>query len=67
MSRRIAKVPRLALRNNLYRGDLPVQFQDLTWIEEKICAIYCVTAHHIIPLADKTYKSDQCTSNCLKI
>ncbi|KAG1772157.1 hypothetical protein EDD22DRAFT_768620, partial [Suillus occidentalis] len=38
-------VPRLALRNNLYRGDLPERFQDLTWIEEKICAIYCVTAH----------------------
>ncbi|KAG1733086.1 hypothetical protein EDD22DRAFT_788122, partial [Suillus occidentalis] len=38
-------IPRLALQNNLYRGDLPAHFQDLTWIEEKICAIYCVTAH----------------------
>ncbi|KAG1744864.1 hypothetical protein EDD22DRAFT_982055 [Suillus occidentalis] len=48
------KVPRLALRNNLFRGDLPGQFHDLTWIEEKICAIYCVTAHitHLFQSAD---------------
>jgi hypothetical protein len=38
-------MPRFALANNLYRGELPFQFHDLTWVEEKICAIYCVTAH----------------------
>lgn len=29
----------------MFCDDLLVQFHDLTWIEEKICAIYCVTAH----------------------
>ncbi|KAG2336267.1 hypothetical protein BDR05DRAFT_896928, partial [Suillus weaverae] len=38
-------IPRFALVNNLYRGELPNRFHDLTWVEEKICAIYCVTAH----------------------
>ncbi|KAG2746806.1 hypothetical protein P692DRAFT_20849406 [Suillus brevipes Sb2] len=38
-------VPRLALANNLYRGQLPSHLQDISWVEEKICAIYCVTAH----------------------
>jgi hypothetical protein len=39
------KVPRLALANNLYRGALPDQFRDLTWVEEMVCAIYRNTAH----------------------
>ena len=39
------KIPRFALANNLYRGDLPDNFSDLTWVEEKVCAKYCVTAH----------------------
>ncbi|KIM39066.1 hypothetical protein M413DRAFT_75392, partial [Hebeloma cylindrosporum] len=39
------KVPRLAVANNLYRGVLPDQFQDLTWVEEMVCAIYRNTAH----------------------
>lgn len=39
------KVPRLALANDLYRGSLPDQFRDLTWVEEKVCALYCITAH----------------------
>lgn len=43
--RKPLNVPRLALRNNLYRGELPIRFRDLTWIEEKVCAIYSVTAH----------------------
>jgi len=38
-------IPRFALANNLFRGMLPVQFSDLTWVEEKVCAIYSVTAH----------------------
>ena len=39
------KIPRFALANNLYRGDLPDYFSDLTWVEEKVCAKYCITAH----------------------
>ncbi|KAG1829920.1 hypothetical protein EV424DRAFT_1583715 [Suillus variegatus] len=39
------KIPSLALANGLFRGSLPDQFQDLTWVEEKICAIYSITAH----------------------
>jgi hypothetical protein len=39
------KVPCLALANNLYRGILPDEFQDLTWVEEMMCAIYRNTAH----------------------
>ncbi|KAG1737048.1 hypothetical protein EDB19DRAFT_1910051 [Suillus lakei] len=35
----------LALANGLFRGTLPDQFRDLTWVEEKICAIYSITAH----------------------
>ncbi|KAG1794515.1 uncharacterized protein BJ212DRAFT_1277541, partial [Suillus subaureus] len=38
-------VPRFALANGLYRGELPTYFKDLTWVEEKICAIYNTTAH----------------------
>ncbi|EGO04869.1 hypothetical protein SERLA73DRAFT_37572, partial [Serpula lacrymans var. lacrymans S7.3] len=34
-----------SLANKLYRGTLPASFQDLTWVEEKICVIYCATAH----------------------
>ena len=27
-------------------SDIPrTHFQDLTWVEEKVCAIYCITAH----------------------
>ncbi|KAG2749901.1 hypothetical protein P692DRAFT_201712275, partial [Suillus brevipes Sb2] len=60
------RIPRLALKNKLFRGDLPVQFQDLTWIEEKICAIYCVTAHvtRLFQSADpaqaKTFHGNTC-------
>ncbi|KAH7904302.1 hypothetical protein BJ138DRAFT_1138568 [Hygrophoropsis aurantiaca] len=38
-------MPRLALANNLYRGSLPIEFQDLTWVEEMVCALYRTTAH----------------------
>ena len=40
-----AKVPRFALANHLYRGDLPDYFADLTWVEEKVCAKYSLTVH----------------------
>jgi len=39
------KMPRFALANNLYRGLLPEEFKDLTWVEEMVCAIYRNTAH----------------------
>ena len=39
------KIPQFALAKNLFRGMLPVQSNDLTWVEEKVCAIYSVTAH----------------------
>jgi len=39
------KIPRMALANKLYCGVLPLQFQDLTWVEEMVCAIYQNTAH----------------------
>lgn len=39
------KVPRLALANHLYRGTLPDEFKDLTWVEEMVCAKYRNTAH----------------------
>lgn len=32
------KIPRLALANHLFRGQLPPQFLDLTWVEEVVCA-----------------------------
>lgn len=41
----LKKIPRLSLRNGLYRGKLPDEFSDLTWIEEMVCAIYRTTAH----------------------
>ncbi|KAG2134231.1 hypothetical protein BD769DRAFT_1714369 [Suillus cothurnatus] len=40
-----AKVPRFALANKLYRGQMPPQFRDLTWVEEMVCAIYRNMAH----------------------
>ncbi|KZT34535.1 hypothetical protein SISSUDRAFT_962634, partial [Sistotremastrum suecicum HHB10207 ss-3] len=39
------KMPRFALANNLYRGHLPEDLRDLTWVEEMVCAIYRTTAH----------------------
>ncbi|KAG8840489.1 hypothetical protein FRB91_006035 [Serendipita sp. 411] len=38
------KTPRFSLRNNLFRGRLPLEFHDMTWIEEKVCALHRVTA-----------------------
>lgn len=38
-------MPRLALNNNLYRGELPSYLQDITWVEEMACALYRTTAH----------------------
>ncbi|KAI6044160.1 hypothetical protein EDC04DRAFT_462744 [Pisolithus marmoratus] len=41
------RIPRFALANGLYRGELPDIFADLTWIEEKICALYCLPWEHM--------------------
>ncbi|KAG8217160.1 hypothetical protein J3R82DRAFT_5224 [Butyriboletus roseoflavus] len=39
------KMPCFALANYLYYSELPSQFQDLTWVEERICALYCSTIY----------------------
>ena len=37
-------MPCFALANKLYRGRLPEEFKDLTWIEERVCAKFSNTA-----------------------
>ena len=44
-SLRRATMPKFALANSLYRGLLPSQFHDLTWVEEMVCSRYRYTAH----------------------
>ncbi|KAF6752527.1 hypothetical protein DFP72DRAFT_756558, partial [Ephemerocybe angulata] len=44
-SLRHGTIPKFSLRNNMYRGRLPSDFADLTWIEEMVCSIYRNTAH----------------------
>ncbi|KAF9056764.1 hypothetical protein BDP27DRAFT_1146750, partial [Rhodocollybia butyracea] len=39
------KLPRLALNNGLYRGELPDELKDITWVEEMACSLYRTTAH----------------------
>jgi Helitron helicase-like domain at N-terminus/AAA domain len=38
------QIPRFSLKNNLWRGKLPSELHDMSWIEEKICALHRVTA-----------------------
>lgn len=38
------RVPRFALANNLFRGTLPPEFDDLNWVEERVCALAITTA-----------------------
>jgi Domain of unknown function (DUF6570) len=38
------RVPKFALKNNLYRGSLPNHLSDITWVEEQVCALYRSTA-----------------------
>jgi ribosomal protein L31 len=47
-------MPKFALANDLYRGQLPVQFTDLTCVEEMVCARYRYTAHitHLFQSSD---------------
>ncbi|PBK87076.1 hypothetical protein ARMGADRAFT_939406 [Armillaria gallica] len=57
------------LCNGLYRGRLPEQFQDLTWVEEMACAIYRCTCHvtHLYntPNNDqpRVFKENTCAQN----
>src|SRR5260370_42625295 len=41
---KVATVPKFALKNHLYRGYLPSEFSDITWVEEMAVAIYHSTA-----------------------
>lgn len=43
-SLKAGSVPKFSLRNDLYRGELPAEFKDITWMEERVCAIYCTTS-----------------------
>ena len=45
-------MPRYALANNLYRGYLPHEFRNLTWIRERVCAKYSNNA-----VATRLYQS----------
>lgn len=38
-------VPHYALKNQLYRGHLPDEFHDITWVEEMVCSLYRNMAH----------------------
>jgi hypothetical protein len=38
-------LPWFSLANYFYRGVLPGEFRDLTWVEEMVCAKYWNTAH----------------------
>ncbi|KAE9390703.1 hypothetical protein BT96DRAFT_833082, partial [Gymnopus androsaceus JB14] len=39
------EMPWLALNNHMYCGELPPDLQDITWVEEMACSLYCTTAH----------------------
>ncbi|KAG8971978.1 hypothetical protein FRC05_010513 [Tulasnella sp. 425] len=51
------RMPRFALANGLYRGILPDEFKDLTWVEEMVCSVYRTTAH-VTRLYQSTSPSD---------
>ena len=38
-------MPLFALVNRLYRGKIPKEFWDITWIGEMVCAIFRMTTH----------------------
>ncbi|KAJ3904929.1 hypothetical protein F5879DRAFT_800659, partial [Lentinula edodes] len=44
-SLRRVSMPRLALNNYLYRGELIEGIENITWVEEMACAIYHTSAH----------------------
>ncbi|EJD34163.1 hypothetical protein AURDEDRAFT_46371, partial [Auricularia subglabra TFB-10046 SS5] len=39
------RIPKLSLRNGLFRGTLPPELRDITWVEERVCALYRVTSN----------------------
>jgi hypothetical protein len=39
-NRALPKLPKFSLANKLYLGSLPKQFDDVTWVEEQVCAVY---------------------------
>ncbi len=41
---RRGKKPKLSLANRLFRGELPNEFKDITWIEETVCSLIWPTA-----------------------
>ena len=49
-------MPKFSLANDLYQGQLPIQFTDLTWVEEMVCTCYWYTAHitHLFQPSDPT-------------
>ena len=51
------KLPCFALADHFYCGVLPEKFQDLTWVEEMVCAIYRTSAHvtRLYELSDSKY------------
>ena len=61
-------MPRYVLANKLYRGRLPEEFRDLTWIGERVCAKYSNTAivtrlyqSFIGPVATSSLPRKHCT------
>ena len=53
LSKSPPQLPKFALKNNLYRGELPAELSDLTWVEEQVCALYRSTA-----IVTRLYGSD---------
>ena len=51
-------MPRYTLANRLYRGRLPEEFRDLTWIEERVYAKYSNTA-----VVTRLYQSSDLSQN----
>jgi len=41
----LARLPKYALTNKLFLGDLPERFKDVTWVEEQVCALYQSTVY----------------------
>ncbi|KAE8232846.1 hypothetical protein CF326_g2112 [Tilletia indica] len=53
LTRRPPRLPPLALANDNVRGFLPDDLQDITWLEERLCAKYLASAY-IVRLYDLT-------------
>ena len=60
------RLPGTSLKNHLYIGDLPEDLQDVTWLEEQVCAIHRSTAfvyrlyHSESPLNPFEAKGNSC-------